>query len=192
MFRPLHPEADAPDRRAFRPDTRFTAQAVAAPGARFDEPRAEDELATAWNEGYRAGAAEAEAQKATDQAATARVGDALERLIHGAEETQAEQLRETVIALCGAVVESAAIDPQLLSRRIAAALALLRRSTDERVLRLHPDDLALIGDHLPPGLDRRPDASLERGALRLETAAGGVEDGPAQWREAITAAVRGC
>lgn len=192
MFRPLHAEADAPDRHAFRPDPRFNGLAAAKPGAQPDAPPPEDELANAWNEGFRAGAAETRAQMVKDEAATARLAQAFECLIKGAEEVDADKLRETVIALCGTVVDSAAIDPGQLSRRITAALALLRRSTDERVLRLHPDDLALVADQLPPALERRPDATLERGALRLETAAGGVEDGPSQWRDAIAAAVRGC
>jgi flagellar assembly protein FliH len=31
---------------------------------------------------------------------------------------------------------------------------------------------------------------LERGALRVETTGGGVEDGPAQWRAALNEALR--
>jgi flagellar assembly protein FliH len=33
---------------------------------------------------------------------------------------------------------------------------------------------------------------LERGALRVEAANGGVEDGPAQWRQAIAEALALC
>ena len=185
MFKPLY--AEAAPRGAFRADNRFGAKAALAPSARQADP-----LAEAWDEGFRTAAAQVRADMARDEAASAQIEEAYARLADSEAEALAEKLRETVIALCGAVLDGAGIDPDTLSRRIANALALLRRSTDERVLRLHPDDLALVADRLPHGLETRADPALERGALRIETAAGGVEDGPAQWREAIAAAVRAC
>lgn len=187
MFRPLHAEADAPMRGAFRPDARYGAKAVAAaPG------RPQDALSEAWDEGFRVGSAQARENMERDATAIAQLGQACARLADSEAENQAEKLRETVIALCASVLETAAIDPDFLSRRIDAALALLRRSTDGRVLRLHPDDLAMVAGRLPANLEARADPALGHGALRLETAAGGVEDGPAQWCEAIAAAVRAC
>ena len=185
MFRPLH--AEAAPRGAFRADDRFGAKAKIAPPARQPDP-----LAEAWNEGFRTAAAQVREDMAHETAASLQVEQAFTRLADSEAEALAEKLRETVIALCGAVLDGAGIDPDTLSRRIASALALLRRSTDEKVLRLHPDDLELVADRLPRGLETRADLALERGALRIETAAGGVEDGPAQWREAIAAAVRAC
>lgn len=173
-------------RGAFRPDARYGAKVAAGLG------RTCDAQAEAWDQGFRAGLAQTHAEVANDAAATARLEQAFVALLDSEAAAQAEKLRETVIALTGSVFEAAAIDHDLLYRRIDAALALLRRSTDERVLRLNPDDLALVAERLPAGLEARSDASLERGALRLETAAGGVEDGPAHWREAIAAAVRAC
>jgi flagellar assembly protein FliH len=69
---------------------------------------------------------------------------------------------------------------------------MLARADDERVLRLHPDDFALIGKALPDELEVRSDPALERGALRLESVNGGVEDGPAHWRRAIAEAIAQC
>jgi len=69
---------------------------------------------------------------------------------------------------------------------------MLARADDAAVLRLHPDDLALIVARLPAGLPVEPDPALERGALRLEGSAGGVEDGPAQWRRALAEALGPC
>jgi len=60
------------------------------------------------------------------------------------------------------------------------------------LLRLHPDDITLLGAQLPEGLDVLADPALERGALRIESANGGVEDGPAHWRRAITEALAQC
>jgi flagellar assembly protein FliH len=45
---------------------------------------------------------------------------------------------------------------------------------------------------LPPALEVLPDPALERGALRIETQAGGVEDGPAHWHRAIAEALAQC
>lgn len=183
MFRPLHPEADPTARGAFRADARFGAKA--APLTRQDDP-----LSDAWDEGFRAAAAQVREDVAREAAACTQIDLGFARLAEADAEMLADKLRETVIALCGAAIDEAAIDPEALSRRIEAALALLRRSSDERVLRLHPDDLALVASRLPPSLETRADPALERGALRVETPAGGVEDGPAQWREAIASAVR--
>jgi flagellar assembly protein FliH len=61
-----------------------------------------------------------------------------------------------------------------------------------RVIRLHPEDLALIGHHLPEDWHCEPDSTLERGAVRVDGAMGGVEDGPAQWRSALDEALRQC
>ncbi len=85
-----------------------------------------------------------------------------------------------------------ALDPAALAARVERAAAMLARADDERLLRLHPDDLALVAARLPEGLEALPDPALERGALRIESTAGGVEDGPSHWRRAIAEALAGC
>ena len=69
---------------------------------------------------------------------------------------------------------------------------MLARADDERVLRLHPEDLKLMAARLPDGLATLEDPALERGALRIESSSGGVEDGPEHWRRAIAEAVAQC
>ena len=108
----------------------------------------------------------------------------------------AEALRQklvvTVTALCEAALAPLALDRDALLRRVEAATAMLARADDDKVLRLHPEDLVLIAKHLPQGLEALADPALERGALRIETPAGGVEDGPAHWHRAITEALAQC
>lgn len=191
MFRPLHTEVDAPMRGAFQPDARFAGSSGTQSAATPPAPRA-DPLSEAWDAGFRTAANQLRADMARDAVAITQLELACSRLAEKEAEVLAEKLRETVIALCNSVLDGASIDTDTLYRRIANALALLRRSTDERVLRLHPDDLALVGERLPPGLEIRPDPAFERGSLRIETTAGGVEDGPEHWRDAISAAVRAC
>ena len=107
-------------------------------------------------------------------------------------EAFARRLKDTVMALCDAVLGEAAIAPESLAQRVATAAAMFNRAGDERVIRLHPEDLALVHGRLPEDWHCEPDPGLERGALRVETTGGGVEDGPAQWRAALDEALRSC
>ena len=103
-----------------------------------------------------------------------------------------QRLHETVSALCEAAIAPLALEPEALVRRAARAAAMLARGDDHRLLRLHPDDLALIAARLPEGLAVEPDPALPRGALRIETQGGGIEDGPGQWHRAIAEALARC
>jgi flagellar assembly protein FliH len=155
-----------------------------------------DPIATAFAEGFAAGSNEAleAAETAALNAAQARekLNASFVKLDAELAETLRHKLLETVTALCESVLHPLALDTEALARRIETAVAMFSRADDERVVRLHPDDLDLLAGTLPADWQFSPDASLERGALRIETASGGVEDGPAQWRAAITEALRLC
>lgn len=159
-------------------------------------PEAEDPVAVAWAEGHAAGLAEARAahaaEMAAQDAARHRIELSLVRMNAEMIEQLQERLRETVLALCEDAIRPAAIDPAGLSRRVEAAAAMLARADDDRVIRLHPDDLALVCDGLPADWTFAPDPTLERGALRVEGAHGGIEDGPEQWRLALIEALKAC
>lgn len=159
-------------------------------------PLADDPLAAAYAEGLAAGQAaaraEAEAAALADAAARTRIELALGRLNGEWREQLHQRLLATVTALCEATLAPLALDQAALVRRVEVAAAMLTRADDDRVLRLHPDDLALIAKNLPQDFEIIPDPSLERGALRIETAAGGVEDGPAHWHRAIAEALARC
>lgn len=103
-----------------------------------------------------------------------------------------ERLRQTVLALCEDAVLPLAIDPEGLATRIKKATAMLQRSQDERRVLLNPADLKLVEGRLPAGLVVEADASVERGGLRIETADGGIEDGPAHWRRVLAEAFGEC
>jgi flagellar assembly protein FliH len=85
-----------------------------------------------------------------------------------------------------------ALDIDALTARVERAVAMLARADDERVIRLHPDDLKLVAGKLDQQWAVLPDPALARGELRVETANGGVEDGPAQWRRALAEAFEAC
>jgi flagellar assembly protein FliH len=178
----------------FARDSRFGAgSATPAP---LSEPGDIDPLEQAFALGYTQGAQDTEraasAAKADEDAARSRIEMALGHLdaehLHEFE----LRLRQTVLTLCEAVIGSIAVDPAALTARIGIAAAMLSRAADERIIRLHPEDLALVSACLPDDWHFEPDPALERGALRVEGAAGGVEDGPALWRAALEEALAQC
>jgi flagellar assembly protein FliH len=179
---------------SFSRDLRF-AEVPSAP--RQDQvPDAPDPVAIAYAEGYAAGVAEAtaaaEAEAMVAEAARQHLSFSFSRLDADLAEQLRQKLHETVTALSEAALHPLAVDAAALARRVECAVAMFVRADDERVIRLHPDDLTLIAARLPADWEFVPDTSLERGALRVETSTGGLEDGPAQWRAAITEALRLC
>ncbi len=192
----------AHDRRFF-PDLVIPEVHLDAPSAHLDAPgdtddaaEVSDPLAEKWAEGYARGmgdAQEAAAQIIAEQdAARSKIELALSRLDAAMQSDLKDRLRETVIALCESAIAPAALDPDGLTRRVEVAAAMLARAEDARVIRLHPEDLALIAARLPEDWHFEPDAALERGSVRVEGASGGVEDGPEQWRRSIEEALRQC
>lgn len=177
--------------RGFEPDVRFAGNAP-EPNA----PKPEDPVAAARNEGFAAGFAEASAvaeqQLAELLAAREAIELALVRCNAELEEQLRQRLQATVEALCGEVFAQAAIDPAALSARVTKAAAMLARADDEAVLRLHPDDITVLGCSLPVDLPVVPDPSLARGALRIDGQLGGVEDGPEVWRRTLAEALAQC
>ena len=103
-----------------------------------------------------------------------------------------ERLNDAVTAICHAIAGEIAIEPDRLAARVERAAAMLRRKHDERIVSLHPADLALVQGRIPAALRLEPDPSLARGHLRVDSEDGGVEDGPEQWRAALSEALGSC
>ncbi|MCX7864242.1 MAG: flagellar assembly protein FliH [Novosphingobium sp.] len=183
---------------AFRADPRFDDAPIAPEPpeeAQEDEP-SPDPLALAYARGFAAGVAEAEA-RAREQAriqeeAREKLALSFARLDKACEEELRQRLRDTVAALCESAIAPMALDEAMLLRRIEKCVSMLARADDERIIRLNPEDLTLIAPRLAAEWRVVPDPSLERGALRVETRTGGVEDGPALWRQAIAEALSQC
>jgi flagellar assembly protein FliH len=70
------------------------------------------------------------------------------------------------------------IDGAFLAQQVEAATAVLTEADQNRNLRMHPDDLALLSEAELP-LPFTADPQLPRGALRIECSDGWVEHGPA-------------
>lgn len=180
----------------FRSDARFASLRSASPAEPQRIPEPEDPLAIAFAEGYAAGATEAQARAderaQADSVAREGLTLAFAKLDRDLEEELRQRLRDTVAALCETAIAPLALDQDALLRRIERAVSLLSRADDERIIRLHPDDIDLLSPRFASDWQVVPDRTLERGALRVETSSGGVEDGPDLWRRAIAEALHQC
>ncbi len=180
----------------FSREGRFAAM-FGAPPPKSAEPGAMvDPLVHAYERGYREGATKAaeEARVAEHERDAARAEIELVFAQLDAEDAERlrDRLKQTVLALCEAAVLPLALDADGLLARIERAVTMLQRAQDERLVRVHPDDLALIEARLPGTLKVKADPSVERGGLRIETPDGGIEDGPTHWRRALAEAFRQC
>jgi flagellar assembly protein FliH len=180
----------------FSRDRRFARDTVRGASDPVDAIEPEDPVALAFAEGYARGAEDARnaalSEMASADAARYRIESALATMDADALNAFEQRLRECVLGLCESVIAPAAIDPDALAKRVTIAAAMFARATDERIIRLHPEDLALVHARLPEEWHCEPDSGLERGSVRVETQGGGVEDGPAQWRMAFDEALRQC
>ena len=183
-------------RGGFSADSRFAAVFHApapevAPAAPPADPL-EEAFARGFDAGFETARDTLEAQMRETDAARAAIELSLARLDAQMVQDLEERLRQTVLALCEHAVLPLAVDPDGLAARITKAVSMLQRAQDEKRVVLHPDDLALVSERLPAGMRLEADQRLERGALRIETADGGVEDGPTQWRRILAEAFREC
>lgn len=182
-------------RPEFSRDGRFAALFGAPAAAKTEEFVPEpDPVTEAYERGYHEGAAQAaeDARLAEQQRDDARAAIelAFTRLDANDAAKLSERLRQTVLALCEATVLPLAVDAEGLALRVERAVGMLQRAQDERVVRLHPEDIVLIGARLPASLTVEADGNIERGGLRIETTDGGIEDGPSHWRRALAEAFR--
>lgn len=181
--------------KGFRATLVFAAPEPEAPPP-APEPHAEpesapDPVALAYAEGEAAGRAAAAAEAAAHGAAQRALRLTFRTLDETALAVLVDDLAATVLALCDQALAGCALDRAALLGRCHAAAARIGGAPDSLSLRLHPEDIALLGEGALAAWRLAPDAGLERGSLRLEGPDGAVSDGPAEWRRAIAAALRG-
>ena len=145
-------------------------------------------------EGYAAGLAAAAAQFQARAEAEARDGQMVDAIAQALSSRvdrsmMAEQLRQTVLALVGKLVGEIGVDADRLTGRIEAAIDLLADAQEAAMLRVHPDDVALLEGRLPQTVFPVGDPAVERGGFVLESASTIVEDGPSLWLDQLSAAI---
>lgn len=185
---PRHFAPEAPGHKPTEGWDMFEAASAPAEPAPFVDPVAAARAA-GYAEGLAAGRAEADASAAQQAALLAQVSDALARGAHFDRARMAGHLRQTVLHLVTRMIGDAGIAPDVLAQRIEAATDLLADSAESAILRLHPDDVALVQEHLPKNVFPVGDAQLKRGAFVIESASTIVEDGPELWLEQLAQAI---
>lgn len=148
-------------------------------------------LARAFADGEAAGRAAATAEADASAARQRALRLAFRSLDEVAAQVLSEDLAATVMALCDATLAGCAIDRDALLARCHAAAKRIGGAAETLVLHLHPDDAAMLGPDAISGWHLTADAALERGTVLIEAADGVVSDGPAEWRRAIAAGLRG-
>ena len=101
----------------------------------------------------------------------------------------ADRLRRTVLTLVGRIVGETGVSAELLATRIEAATDCLADANESAMLRVHPDDVALLDGRLPATVFAVGDVAVARGSFVMESASTVVEDGPAMWLEQLEAAI---
>lgn len=155
------------------------------------DPAPEDMRALAYAEGEAAGRAAALAEAAQDAARQRALRLAFRQLDEAAMDVLAGELAETVIALCDGVLAAHAADRAALLERCRTAARRIGGAPAGLRLHLHPGDIAALGAEALAEWAVIADSAIEPGALLLEGQDGALRDGPADWRRAIAAAVRG-
>jgi len=182
-FSPADPEGESPTKGwdPLKPDV------AEAEGAFVDV------VAEAREQGYAEGVAAARLEMLRaaerDVALVTGIADALRAANHIDRDGLARSLREVVLALACRVVDEAGISADRLAKRIDAVVALIADQVDRAVLRLNPDDIALLDGKLGAAIAVSADPGIERGGFAIEAPATVIEDGPSLWAEQLAHAL---
>jgi flagellar assembly protein FliH len=154
------------------------------------DPAPPDLIAEAYDRGWHEGSSFVEGEVAAERSAFVALAAALESLRPEPAQALAAVLGATVERLVRQIVGEAAVDPDLLTKRAAAAAAFVTEEMAPARMRLNPDDLPLLsGAGL--ALELVADPELARGTILIETALGWIEDGPSVRLDRLRAALDG-
>jgi len=186
--RPTHfaPQGEAGPRH-FTP-----ADPDANPTEGWDPFSAKDPLKEAHASGYAEGLAAGRAQSLPDTRNEMLLAGLSQAFADGTRvdrERIARELRQTVMHFVTQLVGEVGVSPELLAQRINAAGDLLADTAESALLRVHPDDVALLEGLLPKTLFAAGDPNIARGSFVLESASTIIEDGPEIWLEQLASAI---
>lgn len=146
-----------------------------------------DPVEVARAEGYAAGLAAAAAEEGRDRALADGIAQALSGRVDRDE--VARHLRQTVLLLVSKIVGETGVAADILAGRVEAATELLTDNAESAMLRVHPDDVALLEGRLPATVFAVGDAAVARGSFVMEAASTIVEDGPEMWLDQLAQAI---
>lgn len=164
----------------------------ANPTEGWDPFSAQDPLRAAHEAGYAEGLAAGRAEALPDTHNETLLAGLTQAFADGSRvdrERIARELRQTVMHFVTRLVGDIGIAPELLAQRITAASDLLADAAESAMLRVNPDDVALLDELLPKTIFAVGDANVARGSFVLESASTIVEDGPEIWLEQLATAI---
>jgi flagellar assembly protein FliH len=185
---PAAPRHFAPADRSVRPTEGWDPFAAEVQATPFIDP-IETAHAAGFAEGHAAALAELAEARGREAALLDQVSQALSRGAHFDRERMAGHLRQAVLHLVTRLVGETGVAPDILAARIAAAVDLLADGAESALLRMHPDDVALVQGKLPASVFPVGDPHLARGGFVIESASTLVEDGPDLWLEQLAQAI---
>ena len=142
-----------------------------------DVADAEALIAQGYADGLSEGRGLAMIELEEERSAFARLAESLESLKPQNSDGLAALLAATVKRLVAQVVGETEIDAATLAERAQAVAAMIAEETSPKRLRLHPTDLARLGE-ANIAVEMVADPMLAPGTIMLDTGAGWVEDGP--------------
>jgi len=188
---PMPADPASPGPRHFAPDPDIARALGMVP-----QPSEEDPIRQAWKSGFEDGVATekrlAREMHGEDMEKLAHLGDQVQQIDAASMHMLESRMREAVISLCRQVIDDCPIDPDRLAARIQAAVRLLATTHNEKTVEVSPADFKLLGNLLPTEWKLVANPDIARGAIRVLTPEGGVEDGPEQWKLALEEAIRTC
>lgn len=184
----VQPRHFSPANRDVSPTAGWDPMDAGQPASAFVDP-VEAARTAGYDEGYAAALAAQQESDTRDAGLTADVGAALAGGLAIDRALLAEQLRRTVLSLVTRIVGDAGVSGELLASRIKAATDCLADASESAMLRVHPDDVALLDGRLPSAVFAVGDAGIARGSFVMESASTVVEDGPAMWLNQLEAAI---
>lgn len=177
--------------RGFQLDPRFGAEPP-LPETAPPPDEADAVLADALADAEARGREAALAQMANEGAARAALKLSFQRLDAQLREELTQRLGECVVALCEATLAPMALDEEALKRRCKSAATVLGADSDDAVLRLHPEDIALLDAEFASRWTIVPAPDQARGTVHFDTPDGAVRDGPEEWRTSLREALGLC
>jgi len=132
-------------------------------------------------EGRKAGLIEGRAQAASQLQRLSQLADSFGAEVARADEVIAEDLLTLALDIAKAMLKTAlVVKPELVLPIVGEAVRYLPGLQQPALLYLHPDDVALVKDHMADELTKAgwrivEDLRLERGGCRIETASNQID-----------------
>jgi flagellar assembly protein FliH len=165
------------------------AQQAAEQLARERETARQEGHAEGFNQGYSEGLAAGRAEAARETMRVTQIAQAFEAELTRVNESIADDMLNLALDLAKAMLKTALkVRPELVLPVVSEAIRYLPSVQQPALLVLHPQDAAIVRNHIKDELDKSgwriaEDLQIERGGCRVETASNQVDASlPVRWQ----------